>query len=194
MGSRTPHTLLLTLTAILFACGSSSPDDPTHTQGQGDGGGGSSGDSAVVSAIPLGVYTCLEDESGGFLNVDGGSGTITLTQTGTRLTATYAEGSAAPTVSFTFAATSASSATLDPPGQPFSGSWVACGGGQTSGGGIADPAPGTATLSVTGGQLTYDATTLFMSIVGHSLTDIESGCQAASGSTTITATFTCKKS
>ena len=205
MRSQTRHTRLLrivTLTALLGACGSASTEGTSNGDGQGAGASGSGGTSnggtgsgtdGGTSAIPLGLYECASSESGAFINIGGLTGTMLLNGSGTELTATYAVGDATPEVSFTFAVTSETSATLAPAGQPFLGAWVSCGGGVASNGGIADPVPGTATLNVTGGELTYNASTLFMTVVGHSLSDIQSGCLAPSGSLTITESFSCTK-
>jgi hypothetical protein len=142
------------------------------------------GDSTGPS-FPLGVYdSCAVETVAVVLPMVGAMGgafgrddaTITLTQTGSVVTLT--DKPAEPTSIFglgfvlEFVASTNSSASLAPADQPFA---------QFSG-----VVSGCNVTAVNSGALTFDAKTLYFSIVGQVTDDAGTGCQ-------ITATFVCSK-
>jgi hypothetical protein len=201
----TPRLALPGVVAVaavcLLACGAAG--DPTNqgpsngNSGSGVGEGGTQCSSAGNSAgnsgsstggggsLPLGVYadcSITQTSGGGSGSISGAGGTLTLTQAGSVLTATYTDSASG---SLEFVGTTDTSASLRAPGQTFNGLQAECGGGGL-------PVPVAAGLSVSAGELTYDASTLFMSVVGTFLTpDAGVSCQIQPGSVTVT--ITCSK-
>jgi hypothetical protein len=88
-----------------------------------------------------------------------------------------------------FEQTSSTSATIHPAGQSIVGGWTECGGGADEAGAIADPVPGTAPLVLTGATLTYNASKLFLTMVGK--VDVRDGSDCSGG--TLSAAMTCPK-
>jgi hypothetical protein len=168
--------------AALVACGSSgtgsgsSKDTPD---------GGAPDDASAVTSFPLGTYgPCSVTDSPNTLGVSGG--TITLSSADGILVAKL---SGSPTGSLDFEETSSTSATIHPVGQSIVGGWTECGGGVSASGGIADPGPGTAPLVLTGATLTYNASTLFLTMVGN--VEVADGSDCSGGM--LSATVTCPK-
>jgi hypothetical protein len=117
----------------------------------------------------LGVYGDCSFGNLGFASGTGGTLTLTKSQSGV-LTMTYAN----PQASFSldFAPTSDTSATLAPPNQPMPWSALCWSGTVVTDSGLPiDPSSTSLTLMVTSGALTYDAETVFLSVVGTPETD-----------------------
>jgi hypothetical protein len=113
---------------------------------------------------------------------------LTLSEVGGVLTATFGDVTGGVSGVLDFSVTTDTSANLAASGQPLQGAWAYCGGGVDDAGGIADPVPSEATLNVTTGSLTYDSSTLFLSIVGEV---IPPGPSCSGGQ--VAAAFTCGK-
>ncbi len=199
-GWRVATALGVAVTAgSILACGASTGSE------LGSGAGGTSGrdsgshttsgtreDAGAEESFPLGLYDgcSLEEEPNtlGFF-----SGTVTLSLTRGVLAATFggADGSVTSGLSgsLDFTETTGTSASLAPAGQPLPGPWAECGGGGTPGGGIADPVPCGGTLDVASGMLTYDANTLFLTMVGN--VELPDGGDHFAGP--LTATVTCTR-
>ena len=143
------------LPALLLACGGTAPAGaPDATTGWSD---------------VLGVYGDCSYGNLGF--AAGKGGTLTLTETSAGLTAAYTA-TTGTSFSLDFAQTSNTSATLAPPNQTMP--WEALcwtGPAITDSGLPIDPGPTALTLRVTSGALTYDAETVFLSVVGVAETD-----------------------
>jgi hypothetical protein len=120
------------------------------------------------------------------LERSGGDGTIILSESDGVLVAKL---SGTPTGSLDFEKTSDTSATIHPAGQSIVGGWTECGGGADEAGAIADPVPGTAPLVLTGATLTYNASTLFLTMVGN--VDVRKDSDCSGG--TLSASVTCPK-
>jgi hypothetical protein len=123
--------------------------------GSASGPGTSDSDAGGASAtpdFPLGVYACTASAT--VPNGTGGGfpGTLTITQSGSVLTAAYVDTGAEFGGTLQFKASTDSSANPAVPGQVFQ-AICALGGGVD-------------TVSVTSGSLTIDANTLFLSLVG----------------------------
>jgi hypothetical protein len=141
--------------------------------------------------FPLGTYgTCSIDAvgPGGWRSGEGNGFTLTLSQIDAELTATYDGGGSSGSLDFTV--TTATSANLAPSGQPLPGGWTFCGGGVDEAGAIADPVQAEAVLNITSGALTFNSSTLFLSIVGEII--LPDGGVSCSGGQ-VTAAFTCNK-
>jgi hypothetical protein len=186
-------------TVSLLACGGRSVLDSTDLgqadAGEGTGtqssdaslidGGGTKGDGTGGPIFPIGVYDHCDVTTmaitlpqpggggGGFAQDDA---TITLTQTGSVITATDQptgpRGILAGGFALDFVATTSASAILAPSDQPFV---------QFSG--VVSNCDVTA---LSAGSLTYDASSLYLSIVGQVTNDAGAGCA-------VSATFVCSK-
>jgi hypothetical protein len=168
--------------ASLVACGNSgtssgstgvTPDSSTPDDG------------STFARFPVGTYgPCSLSDTPNTLG--GGGATITLSETDGVLVAKF---SGTATGSLDFDQTSSTSATVHPAGQSMVGGWTECGGGADEAGAIADPVPGTARLVLTGATLTYDASTLFLTMVGN--VDVRDGSDCSGGA--LSAAMTCPK-
>jgi hypothetical protein len=145
-----------------------------------DGGASSSAtsdnDAGGVSAtpdFPLGMYACTANATVSNGTGGGFPGTLTITQSGSVLTATYADTGSEFSGALEFTATTDSSANPAVPGQVFQALCVLGGGVDT--------------VSVTSGSLTIDGNTLFLSLVG----DYEGSDSCAGVQATIS--FVCSK-
>lgn len=148
---------------------------------------GGAGTSATVDASApdwadeeLGVYgSCAYSDFG---MVSGGGGVITLTRTSSgELQAAFADDAGVPgALSLTFRPTSGTSAALDPAGQsvPWEG-FCWSGPIATDAGLPIDPAPTSFPLFLTAGALSYDADTLYLSLVGTP--DVDAECEVNTG-------------
>ena len=121
----------------------------------------------------LGVYRdCSYSDVG---VATGMGGTITLTQSSAgKLTLTYgdAEAGARVTFSLSFDPTTGTSATLDPPNQSIPWELFCWSGPPITDSGLPiDPAPTSVMLRLTAAALTYDAETVYLSVVGRPETD-----------------------
>ncbi len=125
----------------------------------------------------LGVYADCSYSDFGFVTGTGGALTLTQSSSGA-LTASYGSPDAGARESFTltFSPTTGTSAALDPADQPIP--WEAlCWAGTiaTDSGLPVDPAPTPITLVVASAALTYDADTVYLSVVGTS--DVDATCE-----------------
>ena len=175
----------------LLACGSRTGEelpDPaldggaTTPEGSASSSGGSVAD--VTPAFPTGVYACSSTLSaagtyGGesYESVAGGTGVLTVTQSGAVVTAAYA-GDLFLTGTLRFVATTDSSAEPAAPGQTLTVECPAPFGG-----------PVQQTVSVKSGSLTMDGATLFLSFSGPAIPN-GTGASACDG-VTIPGTLTC---
>jgi hypothetical protein len=131
--------------------------------------------ASTIAGFPVGTYgPCSTFDTPNTLG--GSGGTITLSESDDVLVATF---SGTPAGSLDFEETSSTSATIRPAGQSIIGGWTECGGIVDQAGGIADPAPGTAPLILTGATLTYNASMLFLSMVGN--VDVGDGSDCSGG-------------
>jgi hypothetical protein len=168
--------------AALVACGGNTNDGSSNTEPDS---GGASDDASTTASFPLGKYgPCALSDSPNTLG--GSGGTITLSESDGVLVTKL---SGTPTGSLDFEPTSGTSATIHPAGQSIVGSFTECGGGANESGAISDPSPGTATLVLTGATLTYNASTLFLTMVGN--VDVKDGSGCFGGP--LSATVTCPK-
>ena len=134
-----------------------------------------SGDGALPSGFPLGAHdncfysTFLQTSGGG--GVAGPGGAIVVSQTGSTLTVGYGGDGGALDTSLAFTPTSPTSATLAA-GQELDGVRVACG----------ELAFAPAVTQLSAGALTYNADTLFLSVVGTAEPlDAGAGCTNPGG-------------
>jgi hypothetical protein len=165
----------MSMCLVLAACGETLP---------GSGGGGedarasetgdhtgSNADAAPIH-FPVGVYQCQSDLQT-YHKGAGGSGTLTVTQSGSTVTARYA-GDYAAKGTVEFVPTTDGSAN-PAPGQTFE--VLSCA--------IAiPPTTGFDTETVTSGSLTYESDMLFLSIIGTPQDD--SACNGTSAALTLT--------
>jgi hypothetical protein len=162
--------------SALAACGGEAlggSGGGTEDAHAGDAGGhtGSNADAAPIH-FPVGVYSCQSDVDVYHTGASGG-GTLTVTQSGTTVTTTYA-GDYAAKGTVEFVPTSDGSAN-PAPGQTFE--VISC----------AIPVPsasGLDTETVTSGSLTFESETLFLSIIGTPQND--SACHGTSATLTLT--------
>jgi hypothetical protein len=152
----------------LVGCGSRTPigdSAPSAAEGGADTDSGTdqsataeAGTDSGVPSFPLGAYKC-DSSLDEYHSAAGGSGTLTITQAGSVLTATYA-GDYAAEGALQFVASTGRSANPVASGQTFG--VLAC----------VFSSPSTlGQASVTSGSLTVDAQALFLSIVGTLVND-----------------------
>ncbi|HEY1691108.1 MAG TPA: hypothetical protein VGG39_03050 [Polyangiaceae bacterium] len=161
-----------------------------RTTSPGAGASGASGSGAPDAAAPgwtdqeLGTYGSCTFSDFGFASGAGGEVTLTRTSSGA-LQVVFGEDAGQPAgFSLTFLPTSGTSAALDPAGQPIPWEGFCWSGPAVTEGGLPiDPAPTSVTLSLTSGALSYDAETLYLSVVGTP--EVDAACEVhAAGSIT----------
>jgi hypothetical protein len=127
----------------------------------------------------LGVYGDCSYAQFGVASGSGGALTLSQQPSGTLVVAYALPYDAGPAFSLDFTATSSTSATLDPTGQPIP--WEAfCFAGNVmpnDSGFPPDPVPMQLTLRLTSGALTYDAQTVYLSVVVDPSVDADIECE-----------------
>jgi hypothetical protein len=162
----------MSMCLALAACGETFPGSGGRGE---DGGANETGDHTADAApihFPVGVYQC-ESDLQTYHKGAGGSGTLTVTQSGTTVTATYT-GDYAAKGTVEFVPTTDGSAN-PAPGQTFD--VLSCA--------IAIPPASTLeTETVTSGSLTFESGVLFLSIIGTPRDD--SACNGTPATLTLT--------
>ncbi|HEY6459847.1 MAG TPA: hypothetical protein VIY73_06835 [Polyangiaceae bacterium] len=128
----------------------------------------------------LGVYGSCAFSDFGMVSGSGGEMTLTRLVSG-EIQAVFASDAGTPAVfTLAFHPTSGTSATLEPAGQPMPWEGFCWSGTIATDAGLPiDPAPTDFTLDLTSGALTYDADTLYLSVVGTP--DIDAECEVNAG-------------
>ncbi len=147
---------------------------------------------APAPGLPSATYSdCTFLDSGGAEYSAASDSTVSVQVNGAGAVVTFTNGNE-PTAVLQMVATSASSAVLAAPGEPFAGQWGFCGGGETDSGAIADPGPADAALSLSSATLTVNQGVLFLSLSGD-VTDIDgsAGCALDARSGPLTAELVC---
>jgi len=171
------------LSIVVAACGGRVRGTAAGGSSSGEGDhpdAGSGGDAGGGWSDVLGVYGDCSFAQFGVGSGSGGTLTLSRDPSGT-LVVTYAlPYDAGPAFSLDFAATSSTSATLDPTGQPIP--WEAfCFGSNVmpsdSGLPPPDPVPTQLTLGLASGALTYDARTVYLSVVVDPAFDADVECE-----------------
>jgi len=181
----------LACAVVLVACGGRSTPgdlavDTDAGEPPGDGGGSSSttGEEDVTPVFPTGVFSCQSSlqasgtyQGESYESVSGGTGTLTVTQSGRVVSAAYT-GDLFVSGTLEFVATTDGSAEPAAAGQTLTFLCPAPFGTMQSQG-----------LSIASGSLTMDGTTLFLSFSGTA-TPASPGPSACDG-VTIPGTLTC---
>jgi hypothetical protein len=171
MPSYVSLSILLLSTLVVAGCGAASglgsggSSGTTSDTTSAAGSGGSSGTTSNTTSFPVGTFTsCAEGNEGpdgSFVNEDGviSGATLTVAQEGSTLTVTYVDLSGANDA-FTFEPTSDTSAVLASGGATATGFTGNC----VQGPGDIGIFP--ATVTAAAGALTYEASTMFLALVG----------------------------
>jgi hypothetical protein len=178
---------------LVSACGGRAVDSAGGGSSAGAGDhpdAGTAGDSGGGWSDVLGVYGACSYAQFGVASGSGGALTLSGGSSGT-LVVTYASAyDAGPAFSLDFTATSSTSATLEPTGQPIP--WEAfCFAANVmpnDSGFPPDPVPTELTLRLASGALTYDAQTIYLSVVVDPSFDAAVECEGNTAGT-----ITCSK-